>query len=380
MVHERDARETGRLGLPPDDPHYSLRRIWLTKEQEAGYYYGFANEGLWPLCHLVHTRPQFRPEDWAHYTAVNEKFAAAVLEEVAGVEAPLILIQDYHFALLPALIKRERPDARVAIFWHIPWPNPEAFGICPWRDELLNGLLGSSILGFHTRFHCNNFLEGVDRFMESRIDRERNSVTLAGLVLMLGMAVDANVLIYERLREERERGASLALAIRNGYDRAFPTIIDTHLSSIFTAIVLFGNYSASFATFVRISPRQVGLLVALWVATSLLYPVVRSASAWFVDTIVLRRADYATLRADITRHIQTQQDVPSLLSDVCQMLQPALSAREVTWDEWDGTDQQRDGTVIVAGGRRAIALVETSDPPAFRIHVDDLAVEVGQRA
>ena len=141
---------------------------------------------------------------------------------------------------------------------------------------------------------------------------------------------------------------------------------------VFTAIVLFGNYSASFATFVRISPRQVGLLVALWVATSLLYPVVRSASAWFVDTIVLRRADYATLRADITRHIQTQQDVPSLLSDVCQMLQPALSAREVTWDEWDGTDQQRDGTVIVAGGRRATALVETSDPPSFRIHVDDL--------
>ncbi len=141
---------------------------------------------------------------------------------------------------------------------------------------------------------------------------------------------------------------------------------------VFTAIVLFGNYSTSFATFVRISPRQVGLLVALWVATSLLYPVVRSASAWFVDTVVLRRADYATLRADITRHIQTQQDVPSLLSDVCQMLQPALSAREVTWDEWDGTDQQRDGTVIVAGGRRATALVETSDPPSFRIHVDDL--------
>jgi trehalose-6-phosphate synthase len=171
------ADETGRLGLPPDDPRYSLRRIWLTKEQEAGYYYGFANEGLWPLCHLVHTRPQFRPEDWAHYTAVNEKFAAAVLEEVADVEAPLILIQDYHFALLPALIKRERPDARVAIFWHIPWPNAEAFGICPWQQELLLGMLGADLVGFHTQYYCNNFLETVERAIEARVEWEQFAVT-----------------------------------------------------------------------------------------------------------------------------------------------------------------------------------------------------------
>jgi two-component system, LytTR family, sensor kinase len=141
---------------------------------------------------------------------------------------------------------------------------------------------------------------------------------------------------------------------------------------VFTAIVLLGNYSASFATFVRVDPRQVGLLVALWVATALLYPLLRNATAWFVDTIVLRRADYATLRTEITRHIQTQQDVSALMFDVCQMLQPALSAQAVTWDERDPTDQPRDGTVIVAGGRRAIALVETSEPPSFRIHVNDL--------
>ncbi len=167
----------GRLRVPADDPRYTLRRVWLSKEEEAGYYAGFANEGLWPLCHIVHTRPQFRPDDWGHYRAVNEKFAAAVLEEVAGVESPMVLIQDYHFALLPGLIKRERPTARTAIFWHIPWPNFENFSICPWQDNVLLGMLGADLIGFHTQFYCNNFLETVERAIEARIDWEHFSVT-----------------------------------------------------------------------------------------------------------------------------------------------------------------------------------------------------------
>ena len=171
------ADEAGRLGLPADDPRYTLRRVWLGKDEQAGFYSGFANEGLWPLCHLVHTRPQFRPEDWAHYTAVNEKFAAALLEEAADVDSPLILIQDYHFALLPALIKRQRPDARVAIFWHIPWPNAEAFGICPWQQELLLGMLGADLVGFHTQYYCNNFLETAERALEARVEWEQFAVT-----------------------------------------------------------------------------------------------------------------------------------------------------------------------------------------------------------
>jgi trehalose-6-phosphate synthase len=171
------ADSRGRLPVPGDDPRYTLHRLWLTKEEEAGYYYGFANEGLWPLCHIVHTRPQFRPEDWAHYRAVNEKFAAAVLEEIAGVESPMVLIQDYHFALLPGLIKRDRPDARTAIFWHIPWPNFESFSICPWQDEVLLGMLGADLIGFHTQYYCNNFLETVERGIEARIDWQHFSVT-----------------------------------------------------------------------------------------------------------------------------------------------------------------------------------------------------------
>src|SRR5205807_858829 len=174
-VETADAR--GRLGLPEDDPRYTPRRGWLTKEEEQGYYYGFANEGLWPLCHIVHTRPTFRPDDFAHYQAANRKFAETVLSEIRDAENPLVLIQDYHFALLPALVKAERPDARVAIFWHIPWPNFEAFGICPWQRELLEGMLGADLISFHTQYHCNNFLETVDRALEARIDWEKFAVT-----------------------------------------------------------------------------------------------------------------------------------------------------------------------------------------------------------
>jgi alpha,alpha-trehalose-phosphate synthase [UDP-forming] len=165
-----------RLMVPPDDPHYTLRRVWLTKEEEEGYYYGFANEGLWPLCHIAHTRPLFRASDWKHYQEVNRKFAKATLQEMEGVSNPVVLVQDYHFALLPRMIKEQRPDARLAIFWHIPWPNPEAFGICPWQKELVDGLLGADLIGFHIQAHCTNFLQTADRILESRIDWDHSTV------------------------------------------------------------------------------------------------------------------------------------------------------------------------------------------------------------
>src|SRR5881296_1893757 len=170
-----DAR--GRLAVPVDEPRYTLRRVWLTKEEEQGYYAGFSNEGLWPLCHIVHVRPTFRPDDWAYYLAANRTFAETLLDEIRDAEEPLVLIQDYHFAPLPALIKAERPDARVALFWHIPWPNFEAFAICPWQQELLAGMLGADLVGFHTQYYCNNFLETVDRTLETRIDWEHFAVT-----------------------------------------------------------------------------------------------------------------------------------------------------------------------------------------------------------
>jgi trehalose 6-phosphate synthase len=168
-----DAR--GRVRVPPGEESYVVRRVWLGPDEERGYYYGFANEGLWPLCHVAHARPTFRIDDWRHYEAVNRRFADAVVDEVDSDDA-IILIQDYHFALAPKLIRERLPRATLISFWHIPWPNGERFGICPWHTQLLEGLLGSSILGFHTQQHCNNFIDAVDRYLEARIDREHRTV------------------------------------------------------------------------------------------------------------------------------------------------------------------------------------------------------------
>jgi trehalose 6-phosphate synthase len=165
--------------VPPEHPAYRIRRVWLSKEEEQGYYFGFANEGLWPLCHIAHTRPTFRAEDWEHYKNVNQRFADIVADE-AKTEDPIILVQDYHFALLPRMVREKLPRATIITFWHIPWPNPEAFGIMPWREDVLEGMLGSSILGFHTQYHCNNFFDTVDRFLEARVDRETFSISYGG--------------------------------------------------------------------------------------------------------------------------------------------------------------------------------------------------------
>jgi trehalose 6-phosphate synthase len=173
------ADAAGRIAVPPAAPTYTLRRVWLSDTEQEGHYYGFSNEGLWPLCHLAFIRPTFREEDWRRYREVNRKFAEAVVEEAKGSD-PVVLVQDYHFALLPQMIRDRLPGATIVTFWHIPWPNAESFGICPWKEDVINGLLGSSILGFHTQFHCNNFLDTIDRFIESRIDREHDVVTFGG--------------------------------------------------------------------------------------------------------------------------------------------------------------------------------------------------------
>ncbi len=169
----------GRVRVPPEQPAYTIRRVWLTKEEEQGYYYGFANEGLWPLCHIAYARPRFDSADWEQYRRVNQKFAEAVIEDLQG-EPAVVFVQDYHFALLPRMLRNARPDLVIMHFWHIPWPNREAFRVCPWQDEILDGLLGNDLLSFHIQDHCNNFLETVDRGTESRVDMEEFSVTRNG--------------------------------------------------------------------------------------------------------------------------------------------------------------------------------------------------------
>jgi trehalose 6-phosphate synthase len=158
--------------------------VWLTKEQEDGYYYGLANEGLWPLCHMVFTRPVFNPRHWPIYRQVNEQFARAVLQE-AGSDPAFVFIQDYHFGLTPRMVKEMAKNLIVAQFWHIPWPTPEVFQTFPWKEELLEGLLGNDLLGFHLRYHCQNFLATVDRTLEAKVDYERFEITRGGKVTVV---------------------------------------------------------------------------------------------------------------------------------------------------------------------------------------------------
>jgi trehalose 6-phosphate synthase len=172
-----DAR--GFVAVPPDNPSYRLKRVWLSKRQEENYYYGFANSALWPLCHVAYRRPVFRKEHWNAYREVNELFADRIAEEV-GQERAFLFIQDYHFALLPRMLRQRCPQAIIAQFWHIPWPNPEVFRICPWKHEILDGMLGNDILGFHIRYHCANFIDTVDRELEARPDRELTAVIFRG--------------------------------------------------------------------------------------------------------------------------------------------------------------------------------------------------------
>jgi trehalose 6-phosphate synthase len=173
------ADERGRLTVPPNDARYTLRRVWLSREEEQGYYYGLSNEGLWPLCHLAHERPLFRASDWEQYQRANRRFADAVLEEIGTGDAT-VLVQDYQLALVPEMLKAARPDIQVGIFWHIPWPNPEAFRICPWRTEILHGMLGADVVGFHLQQYCNNFLDTVDRMVEARLDWDHFAAELRG--------------------------------------------------------------------------------------------------------------------------------------------------------------------------------------------------------
>jgi trehalose 6-phosphate synthase len=167
--------EHDRVSCPPERPRYALRRVWLSDEDQHRYYSGFSNGALWPLCHIAHVRPRFRLEDFERYREVNRRFAEVVLEEV-GDQPALVFLQDYHLALAARFIKERRPDLQVAMFWHIPWPNPEVFRILPWGEEVLEGMLANDVVAFHIRAHALNFLDTVAAEIESRVVFERLAV------------------------------------------------------------------------------------------------------------------------------------------------------------------------------------------------------------
>jgi trehalose 6-phosphate synthase len=191
--------EKNRIKVPPDEAKYTLKRIWINKAEESGYYYGFSNDALWPLCHIVYTKPKFIESDWNYYKLINERFAKAILEEISDREAFLFL-QDYHLTLVPKIIKQANPKVKIAHFWHIPWPNPEVFRICPWKNEILEGLLGADLLGFHLHYHVDNFLETINQNLEAKVDKVTSSVVYGGietLVRPYPISID-----YERIARE----------------------------------------------------------------------------------------------------------------------------------------------------------------------------------
>lgn len=252
----------GRVRVPPGKPRYTLKRVWLSKEQEEGYYYGYANAALWPLCHVAYRRPVFRQSDWETYREVNALFADAVAEEI-GEEKAFVFIQDYHLALLPRLLKARCPQTTIAYFWHIPWPNPEVFRICPWKVELLEGLLGNDILGFHIRYHCNNFIDTVDRELEARPDREMTAIVYRGQttkVRHFPISVDFDTISWEaarrpvtlRMRELREQ-LRLPEIVGVGIDRAdYTKGIPERLRAVDRFLELHPEYVEKFA-FVQVA-------------------------------------------------------------------------------------------------------------------------------
>lgn len=222
-----DARD--RVLVPPGLEEYALRRVWIDDAQFDRFYNGFSNEGLWALCHLADQRPIFRPEDFESYRDVNSRFVDAICAEVDH-DDPVILVQDYHLALVPRMLRERLPRATIVTFWHIPWPNAERVGICPWRAEIIDGLLGSSVVGFQTRQHVNNFFDSVDAFMESRIDREHDAVVQSGrhtLVRPYPISIDSSAHAAsashdwqaERIEIRSELGAAPDALLGLGVDR-----------------------------------------------------------------------------------------------------------------------------------------------------------------
>ena len=166
--------EDDRVLVPPDSPSYALRRVWLSESEEHHYYEGFANEGLWPLCHVAHVKPVFRTKDWHVYRSVNERFAQAVSDELPDLAAP-VFIQDYHLALVPGYLRRLRPEARIALFWHIPFPHPQKLRLCPYRRQLLEGLVATDLLAFQLDRDRLNFLAAAQAEFGAKEDRSRSN-------------------------------------------------------------------------------------------------------------------------------------------------------------------------------------------------------------
>jgi trehalose 6-phosphate synthase len=196
-----------KVAVPPESPKYTLKRVWLDEQEERGFADGLSNDALWPLCHIAYTRPIFRETDWTAYQEANHVFAASVLEEVSD-GAAFVFIQDYHFSMLSRYLKEQRPSILTAQFWHIPWPNPETFGVFPWQEEILDGLLGNDLLAFHTSLHSTNFMATVAGALEAKVDYEQGQIFRGGhrtAIRVFPISVDFEAINQDAQGDDVER-------------------------------------------------------------------------------------------------------------------------------------------------------------------------------
>jgi trehalose 6-phosphate synthase len=261
--------ERGRVQVPPNQPRYALKRIRLDAREVAEYYEGLANEMLWPLCHVCYVRPKFIAQNWKTYQEVNRKFALAIAEEATP--GTIVFLQDYHLCLVAKYLKELRSDLTTVLFWHIPWPNPEIFRICPWKVEILEGLLANDILGFHLKYHADNFAQTVDANLECRIDWERMRVIRNQTVTRISaypISIDFTSVFQQAeapatRRAAEELFASLRLQgfkIGLGVDRIdYTKGIPERLDAVATLFEKYPEYLGKF-TFVQVGvPSRSGL-------------------------------------------------------------------------------------------------------------------------
>jgi len=212
----------GRLAVPPGDPAYTLRRVWLDDDDVEGFYLGFSNGALWPVCHMFMQHLEVRSAHWQSYQRVNQRFADAVVAESTrfGGERAAVWIHDYHFALVPAMLRARAPDLFLHHFWHIPFPAPDVFDLMPRgvHADLLRGLLGNDLLEFQTAASARNFLDAVERaFDDVHVDRDALVVEHAGGRTHVGaFPISIDVAAYERAAASPESGA-LCRSLRARY-------------------------------------------------------------------------------------------------------------------------------------------------------------------
>ncbi|MBX4197986.1 trehalose-6-phosphate synthase, partial [Candidatus Parcubacteria bacterium] len=203
VVNEED-----KIKMPPGRRQYTLKRLWITKRNLLGWYYGLCNEALWPLCHSVFERPIFRQGDWEAYTAVNQQYADAVLKEIDPdhKEKVVVWIHDYHLALVPQMLREKYPDIIVGHFWHVPWPVAEIFRIFPWDRQVLEGMLGNQLIGFSRHSHCRNFLTSVSKTLEAKVDFDNLTITYNDRVTYVRhfpISIDYQAISYASQKSKR---------------------------------------------------------------------------------------------------------------------------------------------------------------------------------